>query len=73
MVAHSLQLHSDIHLIFAQIPRIWRGKPIDYLLTRRLARIQATLESMFTYSSGWIHNQVINLVCVIYANVSTCV
>jgi len=44
------------------IPRIWRGKPIDFLLTRRLALIQAAMESTFTYSSGWIHNQVINYV-----------
>jgi hypothetical protein len=39
---------------------------MDFLLTRRLARIQATMESMFTYSSGWIHNQVVSLVCVIF-------
>jgi len=44
------------------VPRIWRGKPIDYLLTRRLARIQAAMESMFTYSSGWIHNRVVDFV-----------
>lgn len=37
---------------------------MDYLLTRRLGRIQAIAEGMLTYSSGWIHNLGMNLMCV---------
>ncbi|KAF8298250.1 FAD/NAD(P)-binding domain-containing protein [Clavulina sp. PMI_390] len=44
------------------IPRMWNGKPIDHLLTRRLANLQALAENMWTYSSGSLLNLVITLV-----------
>ncbi|KAF8320351.1 FAD/NAD(P)-binding domain-containing protein [Clavulina sp. PMI_390] len=44
------------------IPRNWNGKPIDHLLTRRLANLQALMEKVWPYSSGHLHNIVVNVV-----------
>ncbi|KAF8320350.1 FAD/NAD(P)-binding domain-containing protein [Clavulina sp. PMI_390] len=44
------------------LPRMWGGKPIDCLQTRRTAYLQAFLEKMIPYSSGTFQEIYVNVV-----------